>query len=436
MQHLSLNNNAITYILNPMKIINSHTDVPALQYKPLIALIILGTLLLTAQHSPAAPAEALGKLDFRKVVRKSKEQVFPAVVYVKCVRKSLERGKKQSIQVSGSGVLISASGELLTNWHVVDKASEIRCLLYNGQAYYAETIGTDKDLDVALLQLKMPKDAKPLPHADLGFSSKLVEGDFVMAMGAPWGLTRSVSIGIVSCTGRFLDGNSEYSLWLQADASISPGNSGGPLINTLGQVVGINTRGAIYGGDLGFAVPSDTIKEILPRLRQLGDIDWSWTGLKLQAIRDFNRNVYFEDKEGVIVSSTEQSSPARLAGVMDSDRIISVNGKKLNGFTEESLPEIRRFLALLPFDKPAKFDMLRDGTKVAIDITPRKKGSVEGKELDCPRWDLTVKAINQFDNRDLYFHRKEGVFMFGIKYPGTASTALFDSNYIFLDIYG
>lgn len=378
----------------------------------------------------------LAKLDFREVIRNSKDHVFPAVVYIKCVRESYERGKKQSIEITGSGVLISPHGELLTNWHVVDKATEIRCLLYDGSAFYAKTMGTDKDLDIALVRLQLSKDTKDLPYAELGCSSKLKEGDFVMAMGAPWGLARSVSIGIISCTRRFLEGHSEYSLWLQTDAAISPGNSGGPLVSTDGKVVGINTMGVIFGGDMGFAVPSDTIREILPRLRQHGDVDWSWTGLEIQAIRNFNRNVYFEGTNGIIVAGTDPGSPARRAGILDRDRIISIDGKPVNGFTEENLPVIRRTIGLLAIDKPVTLDLIRQGKKISIELTPRQKGKVEGEELDCPRWDLTVKVINQFDNRDLYFHRKEGVFVFGVKQPGNASNARLLHNDIILEISG
>src|SRR5690606_9455238 len=119
-----------------------------------------------------------------------------------------------------------------------------------------------------LIQLRMPDGASPLPYASLADSSRLTEGDFVMAMGAPWGMSRSVSIGIISSVRRYLPENSEYSLWLQTDAAISPGNSGGPLVNTAGEIVGINTRGVMSGGDMGFSVPSNTVAELLPQLRE------------------------------------------------------------------------------------------------------------------------------------------------------------------------
>ncbi|MFC1497979.1 trypsin-like peptidase domain-containing protein [Verrucomicrobiota bacterium] len=413
-------------------------QVHSISLRVTLLIICLSCVTLNSCSLPGGNASRLSAMDFRKVVRESKDKVFPAVVYVKCLRESHERGKKQSQEISGSGVLINSDGELLTNWHVVDKTTEIRCLLHDGRAFYAEIIGADKDMDLALLRLKSSEGIKNLPYAELGDSSKLNEGDFVMAMGAPWGMARSVSIGIVSCTRRFLQGNSEYSLWLQTDAAICPGNSGGPLINTDGKVVGINTRATFYGGDTGFAVPSKTIKEILPRLRQSGDVEWSWIGLKIQAIRDFNRNVYFDSdgKNGVIVAGTDPGSPAKRAGILERDRILSINGKPVNSLTEETLPEIRRIIGLLPIGESAAFELLRAGKKITLNLIPRKKGKVEGKELDCPRWDLTVKAINQFDNPNLYFHRKEGVFIFGVKYPGNASNARITNNGIILEIDG
>jgi len=367
--------------------------------------------------------DGLGTLDFRQVVSRAKDQVFPAVVFIKCIRETHEMGKKISQEMSGSGVIVNPTGEMLTNWHVVDKAVEVRCLLFDGRPVQAKVLGSDKDTDLALLQLELPPDSDPLPYAKLGDSTKLKEGDFVMAMGAPWGLTRSVSIGIVSCTRRFLPDKSEYSLWLQTDAAICPGNSGGPLVNTAGEVVGVNTLASMVGGDMGFAIPSETVRCIVPHLREHGKANWSWTGLQLQALRDFNRNMYFEGEEGVIVAETDPESPARLAGIEVRDRIVKIDGAPLTALTEEALPAVRRAIGLLAKYKPVKIELIRNGETTTVELTPREKGDVEGEELDCPRWDLTIKEINQFDNPDLHFYRKKGVFVYGVKQPGNAQAA-------------
>ena len=411
--------------------------------KPLFTTLIVTLLLVsgclnspqTTQPVPVKPT-GLEQLDFRQVVQNAKNKVFPAVIYIKCLTESHETGKKITQEMVGSGVIISPKGEALTNWHVVDKAVEIRCLLLDGRAMDAEVIGSDKDTDLALLQLKLPKDVQAVPHAVVGDSTKLKEGDFVMAMGAPWGLNRSVSIGIISCTRRFLPTHSEYSLWLQTDAAICPGNSGGPLVNTDGKIIGINTRAIMWGGDTGFAIPSETVKLIASRLREYKKVNWSWTGLQLQPLKDFNKNIYFEGADGVIVAETDPESPARRAGIQMRDRIVKINGQTVMGERSEDLPAVRKTLGLLPKNQKATLLVMRDGKELSIELTPRKKGKVEGEELDCPRWDLTVKTINQFDNPDLYFHRKKGVFVYGIKYPGNASNSGLSEQDIILKIDG
>lgn len=385
----------------------------------------------------AQPEAAITKHpDFRRIVQDAKDKVFPGVVYIKCVRETNDAGKRESQQVTGSGVIISESGEVLTNWHVIDKAQSVRCLLSDGRHAHATVVGSDKDCDLALIQLQF-EEKTPLPFAVIGDSTKLQEGDFVMAMGAPWGLNRSVSIGIVSCTTRYLEGISEYSLWIQTDSAINPGNSGGPLVNTHGEVIGINARGMSWGAEgMGFAIPSETIKVLLPQLREHGRMDWSWTGLQLQPLRDFNKDVYFDDSEGAIVSETDPESPARRAGFEPRDRILKVNGEPITALTEETLPAVRRRLGLLPKGIEATFEVERGDKVITLKLTPREKGRVEGEELALSRFDFTVKTINQFDNPDLYFHRQKGVFVYAVKYPGNASNAGLNRNDIILKIDG
>jgi len=394
------------------------------------ALIGRGLLLLLLAAGAASAAEtaksdaesALARLDFRQVISSAKDKVFPAVVYIKVLQETHESGQKISQEVSGSGVIISETGEVLTNWHVVDKAADVRCLLLDGRGVDAKVVGSDKDVDLALLQLQLPAGAKT-PFAVLGDSDKLKEGDFVMAMGAPWGLSRSVSMGIIACARRFLPGASQYSLWLQTDASISPGNSGGPLVNTAGEVIGINSRGAVVGGDIGFAVPASIIRDIVEQIRKFGRVNWSWTGLQLQPLKDFDRNIYFDATEGVIVADTDPESPARRAGIQARDRIVKIDGKAVTAVTDEDLPAIRRMLGLLPKRQKVPIELVRGDKPLTVEIEPREKGKVEGAELDCPRWDLTVREINQFDTPDLYFYRPKGVFVYGVKGPGNAELA-------------
>jgi len=411
--------------------------------KKAFLVVLVATLVMIAAPAvrAAAPVAAEGDvavtgLDFRQVIKNAKDKVFPAVVYIRVLQESHESGRKISQEVSGSGVIISAKGEVLTNWHVIDKATEVRCLLFDGRAVDAKVVGSDKDTDLAVLQLAAPKEPGDLPFAALGDSTVLKEGDFVMAMGAPWGMSRSVSMGIISCARRFLPDHSQYSLWLQTDASISPGNSGGPLVNTAGEVVGLNALGVNQGGDMGFAVPADTMRHVVAQIREFGHMNWSWTGLQLQPLRDFDRNAYFEGKEGVNVAETDLESPARRAGIQAGDRILKIGGTPVTAMTQEDLPAIRRMLGLLPKNKAVAFDIVREGKPVTISLEPREKGKVEGEELDCPRWDFTVKQINQFDNPDLFFYRDKGVFIFGVKEPGNARGADLRAHDILLKIDG
>jgi serine protease Do len=395
-------------------------------------LLCLGTGVFSAN---AAGQERALSADFRETVRAAKAEVFPAVVYIRCVRETLETGEKEAQTVSGSGVAITPDGLVLTNWHVIDQAVEVRCLLSDGRHFDAQIVGSDQTTDLALLQLEL-EAAEALPFASLGDSAVLQEGDFVMAMGAPWGLNRSVSIGIVSCSRRYLPDISEYSLWIQTDAAINPGNSGGPLVNTDGEIIGINTRGMGAADNMGFAVPSATIRVLIEQIREYGQVNWTWSGLKLQPLRDFNRDTYFEGDAGVLVADTDPESPARRAGLRQLDRILTVNGEDLVGLTEEDLPALRRFFGLLPKDEPAKLKVDRQGDLLTLTLTPTEKGEIEGEELECPRWDLTVKEINRFDNEDLYFHREQGVYIYGVRWPGNAGPAGLRENDIILSING
>jgi len=375
-----------------------------------------------------------GMADFRAIIARGKSKVFPAVVFVKPIVEEFEEGKKTSREQAGSGVIISPKGELVTNWHVVKKAVDIRVQLFDGCCVKGKLIGGDKDTDIALVQLDPRPDKKPYSFARFADSSRVKEGDFVMAMGAPWGLSRSVSLGIISCTRRVLPNRSEYSLWLQTDASLNPGNSGGPLVTTEGEVVGINTLASMMGGDIGFAVPSNTVRQIVEQLRKHGEVKRSWTGIRLQPLKDFERNIFFDADKGVIVAGTDPESPGRRAGLHVGDRIIHISGTPVTARSVEDIPAIRALLGALREDAKATIALVRADREMTLTLTPRSKGAVEGEELDCPKWNMTVKTINQFDNPDLYFYRQKGVFILAVKYPGNAGAAGLEANDIVLRI--
>ncbi len=401
------------------------------------AVLALVALAAASAAGDGQPLQAHpGQVDTFRVISDAKARVFPALVFIKPVVETYQRGEREAQEVTGSGVLISPDGEVVTNYHVVERAVSIRCLLYDGRHFEATVVGTDKDTDLALLKLDLRGDDALLPYAILGNSEELTEGDFVMAMGAPWGLNRSVSLGIVSCTGRYIPDHSEYSLWLQTDAALNPGNSGGPLVNTSGEVVGISTMATMLGGNLGFAVPSSTVEWISSHLRSDGEVIRTWTGLRLQPLRDFNRNMYFDVGEGVIVAGADPASPAELAGFRAGDRIVRVGQTPVTAVTDIDLPAVRSRLAMLPAEQDAAFEVYRDGQLVTLTVVPTIKGTVEGEELDLPRWNMTVKTINRFDNPDLYFVRNEGIFIYGTRFPGNAVASGLRSNDIITGIDG
>ena len=381
-------------------------------------------LLISCAACAVLVAGCLGprQSDFRDVVLQAKAKVFPALVYVRVVCKDLGEGKEGKLTASGSGFIISKDGELLTNHHVIDKAVEVRCLLSDGTSYDAKVIGSDKDMDVALLKLECPKDKADFPVAELSPDSVRV-GDVVLAMGAPWGLARSVTMGIVSCTDRYLDKCGQYTLWYQTDAAISPGNSGGPLVDTEGRVIGINARGNMYGGQ-AFTIPSPTVLDVLPHLRKSGNANWSWLGFQFQPLHDFNRNAYFPYTNGVIVAGTDLGSPARKAGFKANDRVVAVNGSPVTALNVEDLPALERKLGRLDVGKTVKIDYMRGGKALSASVAPREKGKVEGEEKVFSRWGFTAKEINRFNEPDLaFFAPSGGVYVAATSWEGNAANS-------------
>ena len=362
------------------------------------------------------------RMDFREVIRRTGEEVFPSLVYVRVVRENLSGAKNEKQVVSGSGVVITADGEVLTNHHVIDKATEIRCLLAGGATYGAKVVGFDKDMDVALLKLDVGTNAPPLKAATLS-GRPVRTGDVVLAMGAPWGLARSVTMGIVSCTDRYLEGAGQYTLWYQTDAAISPGNSGGPLVDTDGRVVGLNARGVLFGGQ-AFTIPSPAILEILPYLREKGNAYWSWFGFKFQPLNDFNRNMRFPYEHGVMVAGTDAGSPARKAGFLPNDRIVAIGGERVTAMNAEDLPALERRLGRLPLGQEVAVDAEREGKPFSVRLAPCEKGRVEGAQKLYERWGFTAKEINQFAEPELAFFAPEGgVYVAATSWEGNAAVS-------------
>jgi serine protease Do len=271
-------------------------------------------------------------------------------------------------QSLGSGFIISPDGYILTNNHVVENATEITVILHNEKTYAAKVIGTDSKTDLALIKI----DAKGLPTVKLGDSDRLKVGEWVMAIGNPFGLAETVTAGIVSAKGRVI-GSGPYDDFIQTDASINPGNSGGPLFNIEGEVVGINTAIIEQGQGLGFAIPINIAKDLLSQLKK-GEVVRGWLGVVIQEVTpELAQSFGLKQPTGALVSDIEPGSPADKAGIKKGDIILKFNGKEITKMKE--LPTI---VAMTPVGETVTVTILRDGKTRDVTL---KVGKMPGEGM-------------------------------------------------------
>jgi len=367
-----------------------------------------------------------------EVIQEAKDKVFPAVVFIKPIQKEFRGGKLEKVQVFGSGAIISPEGYVITNNHVAEKATEIKCILSDKEEISAKVVGLDPETDLAVLQLALAerRSKAPLPCASFGDSRELRVGELVMAMGAPHGFERSVSRGIVSSLERFFD-FAPYNLWIQTDAAINPGNSGGPLVNIRGEIVGVNARAMRGAENLGFAIPSEIARDVAGRIIREKKVIRAWTGIKLQALKDFSRSSFIDAKQGVLVASVDEDSPAEEAKLQAGDIIVTVDGAPVQGMYETDLPAVERRFAGLPVGNPVKMEIHRGADTILATVTPATKGKQEGEDFECKRWDMTVKEITKFSDPFLYFQQPRGIYIQGVKPAGNArASGLFNFDII------
>ncbi len=274
------------------------------------------------------------------------------------------RQRTQRSQAMGSGFIIDPSGYIVTNNHVVDDGKKISVKLPNGREYEAHLVGADKDTDVALLKVDGVKD---LPIVAFGDDRRLRVGDWVVAVGNPFGLGGTVTAGIVSSIGRDI-GNGPYTDYLQIDAPINQGNSGGPTFDLTGRVVGMNT--AIFspsGGSvgIGFAIPASTVKAMVDQLKDHGSVSRGWLGVQIQSLTpDMAASLGVGNAKGAIVASVVDDSPAAKAGFHQGDVIVTLNGADV-----DDNRDLTRRVASLRAGEKADFSVLRDGQKKNISAT-------------------------------------------------------------------
>jgi serine protease Do len=277
-------------------------------------------------------------------------------------------------QGAGSGFIIDSKGLVLTNNHVVEGAVSIRVRMDDGRSFDAEIVGRDPLTDVALIRLKGKVDG--LPTVKLGDSDGMRVGDWVVAIGNPFGLASSVSSGILSARARDIH-SGPYDDFLQTDAAINPGNSGGPLFNLKGEVVGINT--AIVGGGtgIGFAVPSNLVKALLPQLEKDGSVTRAWLGIGIQDLTsDLAKALALPVNTGAIVSEVNDNSPAAKAGLRSDDVIVSIDGRKVG-----SGGELTRTVALKKPGSTSTLDLFRDGKRQELKVQLGTRPDLEGLGL-------------------------------------------------------
>jgi serine protease Do len=265
----------------------------------------------------------------------------------------------------GSGFIIEKSGFIVTNHHVVDGADKIRVILKDEREFTAEIVGQDPVTDLALIKVSVKGD---LPTVSLGSSERLKVGQWVMAIGSPFGLDQTVTAGIVSAKGRVI-GSGPYDDFIQTDASINPGNSGGPLLNMKGEVVGINTMIIAGGQGIGFAIPIDLAADIIKQLKKNGEVIRGWLGVSIQDLKgDLAKYYDAIGQTGVLVSSVTPGDPADRAGIQAQDIITEVNGEKI--MTSRDLTTM---VANLGVGDNAEIKVLREGQPQTIEVKIGKR---------------------------------------------------------------
>ncbi len=424
-----------------------------------LILVATGFAALTMFGTTALAAPAPGKYSLRQIPDyvKLAADLTPAVVNVS-TRKTLKPSRPQSSlqnrgnrdpfedffdhfyrgvpehsqpQTSlGSGVIISGDGEILTNYHVIADADEITVRLSDHHHYKAKVIGTDEKLDVAVLKISTKGT---LHTAPLGDSDRIHVGDWVMAIGNPFGLERTVTAGIISAKGRVI-GSGPYDDFLQTDASINPGNSGGPLIDGNGEVIGINTAIIASGQGIGFAIPVNMVKSVLPQLQQGKKVTRGYLGVKVQTVTDDLASSFgMDEARGALVAEVTSSGPAEKAGVKAGDIITEFDGKAVR-----DVNELPRLVAGTAVGKKVHLKLLRDGKTIdktaTVALLPADNeatAKAEASSIGIAVQDLTPEYAT---NAGISF--RKGVVVTSLEANSTAEAAGVQVNDVITEVNG
>ena len=322
----------------------------------------------------------------------------------------------------GTGFIINTNGYIVTNNHVVEDADEITVTLASQEEFEATLIGRDPKTDLALLRVNSPL---PLPTVPFGNSENLEVGEWVLAIGNPFGLGHTVTAGIVSAKGRII-GAGPYDDFIQTDASINPGNSGGPLFNMRGEVIGINTAIMRSGQGIGFAIPINMAKNVLSQLHNKGNVTRGWLGVAIQSISPEMLNAFqLDDANGALVSGIVTDAPADKAGLQQGDVIVGFHGSKVDD--SSALPGL---VAVVAPGTTVEVEIIRDGERMTIPVTlgeledddAARIASLEPSGVE-ELLGIQVEAITDDMARELRTHDERGVVVTDVADQSPAATA-------------
>ena len=382
------------------------------------------------QTHPDASSLAFPGVDFVQVT----QQVGPAIVSIHTARttRSASRsplfdrfGLPESPRVQqglGSGVVVSDEGYILTNNHVVKEAGEIQVVLSDKREFAAEVVGTDPKTDLAVIRIK----ADELPVSPLGDSDVLQVGEWVVAIGSPFGLEQTVTAGIISAKGRANMRIAEYEDFIQTDAAINPGNSGGALINTRGEVIGINTAiESRSGGNqgIGFAIPINMAQKVMQDLIERGKVVRGWLGVTIHDL-DAKLQERLDRRDGSVIASVLQGGPADRAGLRPGDVVLRWNGKPV-----QDSAQLKNAVARTPIGEKAAIDILRKGKahQLAVTITDRSEApeqlAMTSKAHEMDFLGLTVQNVTNEISRRIGYAPGSGVVIADTKRGSSAAEA-------------
>ena len=343
------------------------------------------------------------------------------------------QNEQRILQGQGSGFIIDSDGYILTNAHVVEGAEKVRVQLNNNKEYNADVIGLDKRTDVALVKIQ----GDHLPVAKIGDSDQVQVGDWVLAIGSPFGFSHTATQGIVSAVARNLP-SGDYVPFIQTDAAINPGNSGGPLFNSKGEVIAINSqiysRSGAFNG-LAFSIPINMAKNIADQLKDKGEVVRGWLGVRLQGLdQNLAESFGMEKPQGALVAQVEENSPAAKAGIESGDVILQYNGKAVNKTAD--LPAL---VASTPIGDKIEIKLLRDGKEqtVTAEIGNLNDGSDNGgsAKATAAARGLSLSALDDDDREELGF-RGKGVRINGVKAGSAAERSGLRQNDIIIGVGG